>query len=228
MKFILGRKIGMSQIFDESEKIVPLTLVEAGPCPVVQVKTDEKDGYRSTQIAFGNIKDKKTKKPQRGHFKKAGLKKNYRYLKEFEGEGVKVGDVLTVSIFAKGDLVKVSGISKGKGFQGVVKRHGFKGGPASHGTKHNLRAPGSIGTSFPERVWKGRKMAGRMGSDRVTILGKLRVVAVDPDNNLLAIRGSVPGRKGTLLEIIGQGEINLNKKRGNKQALPVKEEKNQS
>jgi len=225
MKFILGRKIGMSQMFDESGKVVPLTLVEAGPCPVVQVKTDEQDGYSATQVAFGNIKDKKTKKPQRGHFKKARLKKNYRYLKEFKGVGVKVGDILTVAIFTKGDSVKISGISKGKGFQGVVKRHGFKGAPASHGTKHNLRAPGSIGTSFPERVWKGRRMGGRMGSDRVTILGKLKIVEIDSENNLLAIRGAVPGRKGTLLELIGEGEIILNKKIEGAKDLLVEDKK---
>ncbi|MBU1136890.1 50S ribosomal protein L3 [Patescibacteria group bacterium] len=212
MKFILGKKIGMSQMFNESGKIIPLTLVEAGPCPVVQVKTDEKDDYQATQIGFGSIKDKNVKKPQLSHFKKAGLTKAYRYLREFKGEDLKVGDILTVSIFAKGDAVKISGISKGKGFQGVVKRHGFKGGPASHGTKHNLRAPGSIGTSFPERVWRGKKMAGRMGSDRITLAGKLKIVQVDPDNNLLAVKGSLPGRKGSLLEIISAGKIDLSKK----------------
>ena len=205
-------------MFNESGKVIPLTLVEAGPCPVVQIKTDEQDGYQAIQIGFGDIKEKNVKKPQQGHFKKARLTKSYRYLREFKAEGLKVGDILTVSIFDQGEAVKISGISKGKGFQGVVKRHGFKGSPASHGTKHNLRAPGSIGTSFPERVWKGKRMAGRMGSDRITLAGKLKVIQVDPDNHLLAVKGPLPGRKGTLLEIISKGEINLDKKEEGKES----------
>jgi len=206
MKFILAKKIGMSQIFREDGKVTPVTLVEAGPCSVTQIKTKEKDGYDAVQIAFDNIKEKNTPKPQQGHFKKAGLKKNYRYLKEFQGQDLKVGDLIKASLFNQGEIVEVSGISKGKGFQGVVKRHGFAGFPASHGTKHGLRAPGSIGSAFPERVVKGRKMAGRMGNDRVT-LKNLEVVQVDGENNLLAIKGAIPGRKGTLLEIVVTKEI---------------------
>lgn len=193
--------MGMSRIFDEN-KVVPVTLIEAGPCPVVQVKEKEKDGYEAVQIGFEEIKDKKVKMPQKGHFKKAGLDKCFHYLREYEGEGLKAGDTIDVSIFAKGDKVKVSGVSKGKGFQGVVKRHGFKGGPASHGHKHNLRAPGSIGSRFPQRVFKGMRMAGRMGNQRISVKG-LVVADVDKENNLLAVRGAVPGRKGTLLEIRG-------------------------
>jgi len=205
-KFILGKKIGMSQIFGEDGKVIPVTLVEAGPCPVVQVKTRDKDGYSSVQIGFGDIKEKNTKKPQKGHFKKASLKKNYRYLREFKDSDLKIGQTVTVSIFNKGETVDVSGISKGKGFQGVVKRHGFSGFPASHGTKHGLRAPGSIGSAFPQRVFKGKKMAGRMGSDRITLKG-LKIAQIDEDNNLLAIKGAVPGRKGTLLEMVVTKEI---------------------
>lgn len=200
MKFILGKKIGMTQIFDDSNNVTPVTIVNAGPCFVVQVKNKKKDGYESVQIGFEEIKDKKVKKPQKGHFKKHGLEKNYRYLREFSDNKLKSGDKIDVSLFNNGEIINVSGISKGKGFQGVVKRHGFKGSPASHGTKHTLRAPGSIGSAFPQKVFKGKKMAGRMGSDRVTVQG-LEIVNIDKDNNLLAIKGAVPGRKGTLLEI---------------------------
>lgn len=200
MKFILGKKIGMTQIFDDSNNVTPVTIVEAGPCFVVQVKNKKKDGYEAVQIGFEEIKDKKVKKPQKGHFKKHGLEKNYRYLREFSDNKLKSGDKIDVSLFNNGEIINVSGISKGKGFQGVVKRHGFKGSPASHGTKHTLRAPGSIGSAFPQKVFKGKKMAGRMGNDRVTVQG-LEIVNIDKDNNLLAIKGAVPGRKGTLLEI---------------------------
>ncbi len=205
-KFILGKKIGMSQIFDENGQVVPVTLVEAGPCPVVSVKTEEKDGYSAVQIGFDNIKEKNVRKPQKGHFKKAGLKKNYRYLKEFKNSDLKINDIIKVSIFNQGEIVRVSGISKGKGFQGVVKRHGFSGFPASHGTKHGLRAPGSIGSAFPQRVFKGKKMAGRMGNDRITVDG-LKIAQIDEEENLLAIKGAIPGRKETLLEIITTKEI---------------------
>jgi large subunit ribosomal protein L3 len=193
MKFILGKKLGMSQVFNREGRIVPVTLIEAGPCQVVQVKTREKDGYQAVQIGFEEITDKKVKKPQKNHFKKAGLDKNFRHLKEFPNSHLEIGHKIDVSIFQEGETVKIAGLSKGKGFQGVVKRHGFSGFPASHGTKHGLRAPGSIGSSFPERVWKGRKMAGRMG--------------VDKENNLLAVKGAVPGKKGTLLEIVAIKEI---------------------
>jgi len=206
MKFILGKKLGMSQLFDKKGYVVPVTLVEAGPCSVVQVKSKENDGYSAVQIGFGEIKDKKVKKPQKGHFKKAGLEKGFRYLREFPNGHLKIGEQIDVSIFQEGEIVKVAGISKGKGFQGVVKRHGFSGFPASHGTKHGSRAPGSIGSAFPERVWKGKKMAGRMGNERVTVSG-LEIVQIDKKNNLLAIEGAIPGKKGILLEIVTTKEI---------------------
>jgi len=196
----------MTQVFNEKGQVVPVTLIEAGPCSVVQVRTKEKDGYSAVQIGFGEIKDKKIKKPQKGHFKKANLEKGFRYLMEFPDNDLKIGDKIDVSIFQEGEIVKVTGISKGKGFQGVVKRHGFSGFPASHGTKHGLRAPGSIGSSFPERVWKGKKMAGRMGGERVAVQG-LKIVQIDKENNLLAVKGAVPGKKGVLLEIIATKEI---------------------
>jgi len=193
MKFILGQKLGMSQIFDEKGNQIPVTVIEAGPCEVLQIKTKEKDKYEAVQIGFQKIE--KTKR-----IKKTMKEKEFRYLKEFKNGEYKVGDKIDVSVFQEGDIVKVSGISKGKGFAGVVKRWGFHGRPATRGTKHELRTPGSVGSSFPERVIKGRKGPGRMGFERVTIKN-LKVVKVDPDNNLLAVRGAVPGRKGTLLEV---------------------------
>lgn len=228
MKFILGKKIGMTQLFDEHGQIVPVTLIKAGPCQVVQVKTKEKDGYYAVQIGFDTVKDKSVAKPQKGHFKKAKLEKNYRYLKEFKTDQLKIGDKINLDNFYPGEIVKVSGISKGKGFQGVVKRHGFKGSPASHGTKHTLRAPGSIGSAFPQRVFKGKKMAGRMGSDRVSIKG-LEIAEVDKKDNILAIKGALPGRKGTLLEIIVIKEITQEEMTQEKQTIKEKkEEKNGS
>jgi len=201
MKFILAKKIGMSQVFDQNGKVIPVTLVKAGPCWVTQVKTKDQDSYSAVQIGFEPAKNKHTNKAQQGHFKKAGLKKNYRYLREFPAQELKLGHKIKVDIFSLGEIVRVTGISKGKGFQGVVKRHGFSGANATHGTKHNERAPGSIGSAFPERVFKGKKMAGRMGSDRITVKG-LEIVEIDKDENTLAIKGAVPGRRGTLLEIV--------------------------
>ncbi len=206
MKFILGKKLGMSQVFDDKGRMVPVTLIEAGPCQVVQVKTRKKDGYQAVQLGFEEIKDKKLKKSQKGHFKKAGLTKGFRYLREFPKNDLKLGDKIEVTVFQEGEVVKVAGFSKGKGFQGVVKRHGFAGFPATHGTKHGLRAPGSIGSAWPQRVLKGKKMAGRMGNERVTVQG-LKIVQIDKENNLLALKGAVPGRKGTLLEIAAIKEI---------------------
>jgi len=196
MKFILGQKLGMSQIFDEKGNQIPVTLIEAGPCEVTQIKTKEKDGYQAIQVGFKKIeKPKKIKKPQ--------MQKPYRYLREFKNGEFKVADIINASIFQEGDNVKISGISKGKGFAGAVKRWGFKGRlSATHGTKHELRTLGSVGSSFPERVVKGKKMPGRMGYVRVTIKN-LKIAKVDPENNLLAIKGAIPGRKGTLLEIRG-------------------------
>lgn len=194
----------MSQIFDEKGNVVPLTLIEAGPCIVTQIKTKEKDGYSAVQIGFGEAK--KVNKAIAGHLRNLG---EFLFLREFrEGElkindkELKRGDRIDVSIFKEGDKVKVSGISKGKGFAGVVKRWHFKGRPATHGTKHELRTLGSVGASRPERVIKGKKMPGRMGFERVTIRN-LKIVKVDPEKNLLAVKGAVPGTKGTLLEIRG-------------------------
>ena len=190
----------MSQIFDEKGNQIPVTLVEAGPCQVTQIKTKEKpdSAAPSVQIGFIKLKEKKVKKAQK--------QKPFRYLREFRGDldisKYKVGDEIRVSIFKEGDLVKVSGISKGKGFAGVVKRWGFAGKSTTHGTKHEVRTPGSVGAVTPPRVVKGRKMAGRMGYQRITIRN-LKIIKVDPENNLLAVKGALPGAKGTLLEIRG-------------------------
>jgi len=200
MKFILAKKLGMSQIFDEKGDVVPVTLVEAGPCFVTQIKSkDTKDGYASVQIAFG--KTKHINRPKTGHLKKAGIE-NAKWIKEFRVEKpeFELGAQIKADVFKEGDAVKVSGLTIGRGFTGVVKRHGFKGGPASHGQKHSLRAPGSIGATFPERVPKGRRMGGRYGGERVTVRN-LKIAKVDVENNIIAIKGAVPGKRGTLLEI---------------------------
>ena len=199
MKFILGKKIGMSQIFDKEGKVVPITLIEAEPCEVLQIKTKDKDGYEAIQVGFDRIEKKnKIKKSQR--------QKPFRYIQEFKGgldvSKYKVKNKIDVSIFQEGDRVKISGISKGKGFQGAVKRWGFSGRNATHGVKHEHRTLGSVGCSFPERVIKGKKMPGRMGNARVTVKN-LKIAKVDLENNLLAVKGAVPGRRGTLLEIRG-------------------------
>jgi large subunit ribosomal protein L3 len=201
MKAIIGRKLGMTQIFTEDGKAVPVTVIEAGPCCVIQVKTLERDGYEAIKVGFSEIrKEKRVNKPMAGIFKKAGVRP-YRVIREFKMDGFKVGEFITASIFEKGDLVKVSGVSKGKGFQGVVKRHHFAGGPATHGSMF-YRAPGSIGaSSFPSRVWRGMRMAGHMGSDRVTIKN-LTIVDVRPEQNLLLIKGAVPGGVNSYVEII--------------------------
>ena len=201
MKFLLGKKQGMSQIFNKQGHIIPVTVIKAGPCFVTQIKTKGKDDYQAIQVGFEKLKNKKVKKPQKD--------KPYKYLREFpaysgsaEGGKYKVGDKISVDIFKEGNIVKISSVSKGKGFQGVVKRHGFSGGPATHGHRHVLRTPGSIGSAFPERVVKGKKMPGRMGGELTAIKG-LKVVKIDPANNLLIVKGAVPGRTGTLLEIKG-------------------------
>lgn len=203
MKFILGEKIGMSQIFDAEGNAIPVTLIRVTPNVVLQVKAKEKDGYEAIQLGFGEQRAKNIKKPQRGHFKELG---DFRYVKEFRtDEKLERGQKIDASVFQEGDTVKVSGISKGKGFQGVVKRHGFHGAPATHGTKHAHREPGSIGGSGGRaggRVAKGMRMAGRMGGDRIT-MKNLKISKVDVENNILAVRGAVPGRRGTLLEIRG-------------------------
>lgn len=201
--FILGKKIGMSQILDNNE-VIPVTLIEAGPCFVTQIKTLAKDGYNAIQIGFK--KSKKINKPLLGHLKKANVS-GVNYLKEFkvnQDELLKysLGQKIDVSVFKENAKVKISGISKAKGFQGVVKRHGFKGAPSSHGTKHGLRSPGSIGGGGRAggRVAKGMKMAGRMGGKRVTVVN-LKIARIIPEDNLLIVKGAVPGKRGTLLEI---------------------------
>lgn len=200
MTGILGKKLGMTQIFTDDGKVVPVTVIEAGPCCVVQVKTPEKDGYEAVKVGFIEArKEKNLPKPFIGAFKKAGTPV-FRILKEFPMTGLKVGDMIKVDSFNKGDIVTVSGISKGKGFQGVMKRHGFKGGPDSHGSMFN-RAPGSIGaSSFPSRVWRGMRMAGHMGHERVTVKN-LTVVDVRPEQNLILIKGAVPGAVNSIIEI---------------------------
>ena len=197
MKFILGTKLGMSQVFDEKGNVVPVTLVEAGPCQVLQIKTKDKNGYEAVQIGFEKITKKKK-------ITKTKKKKPFRFIREFKDniKDYKAGKKIAASIFQEGDTVSVSGISKGKGFAGAVKRWGFSGRGASHGVKHEARTLGSVGSSFPERVIKGKKMPGRMGSERVTVKN-LKIVKVDPQNNIIAVRGAIPGRRGTLVEIRG-------------------------
>jgi large subunit ribosomal protein L3 len=201
MKGILGRKVGMTQVFDaESGAVTPVTVIEAGPCPVVQVKTVETDGYEAVQLAFDAVEERKVTKPELGHLAKAGAGA-HRHLVEFRGTSeLQVGESVTVEAFEPGEAVKVAGVSIGKGFQGTIKRHNFHRGPVSHGS-HNVRKPGSIGASAtPSRVFKGQKMAGRMGGKRVTQLG-LVVHDVDPERNLLLVKGAVPGPKSGIVEI---------------------------
>jgi large subunit ribosomal protein L3 len=203
MKGILGRKLGMTQVFDpESGAVTPVTVIEAGPCPVVQVRTTDVDGYDAVQLAFQPVADRKLSKGELGHLKKAGVAA-HRHLVEFRGEsGLTVGETVTVEAFEPGEQVKVSGISIGKGFQGTVKRHNFGRGPVTHGS-HNVRKPGSIGASAtPSRVFKGMRMAGHMGARRVTQVG-LQIHEVDAERNLLLVRGSVPGPKNGVVEIKG-------------------------
>ncbi len=204
MSGIIGKKIGMTSIFDENGKNIPVTVILAGPNYVTQVRTKEVDGYDAVQLGFDDKKEKNTPKALKGHFEKAGVspKKRVIEFQDFEKE-VKLGDEVTVGdIFAEGEFVDVSGISKGKGFQGVVKRHGFKGvGQATHGQHNRLRAPGSIGASSdPSRVFKGMRMAGHMGNEKVTVQN-LKVMKVIPEKNLLIVKGSVPGHKNTYLII---------------------------
>jgi large subunit ribosomal protein L3 len=201
MAALLGRKIGMTQVFGEDGRVERVTVVEAGPCRVTAIRTGERDGYEAVQLAFGEVKEKRLTKAELGHLKKADAPPT-RHLREFRDEAgeLQVGDTVTVDAFEKGETVKVSGVSKGKGFQGTVKRHNFSRGPVSHGS-HNIRAPGSIGASAtPSRVFKGIRGPGQMGNRRVTQRG-LEVVDVIPEQNLLLLRGSVPGPKGATVEI---------------------------
>lgn len=200
MKGILGKKAGMTRVFDDSGEVTPVTIIEAGPCYVTQIKTEKKDGYQAIQLGFGEAK--RLNKPQRGHLPK-GVP-DVRYLQEIRVDDVsayEIGQKIDAGIFSPGEMVDVTGTSKGKGFAGVMKRHGFGGGPTTHGQSDRARAPGSIGsTSTPGRVFKGKRMPGRMGNQRCTVQN-LEVVLVDPERNLLAVKGAVPGSKGELVTI---------------------------
>ena len=203
MSGLIGKKIGMTSIFDESGKNVPCTVIEAGPCVVTQVRTEEVDGYKAVQLGFDDKTEKSTTKAAHGHAKKAGTVAKTKVV-EFQGfdQDLNLGDTISVDHFEEGEFVDVSGISKGKGFQGVVKRHGFAGvGQATHGQHNRLRAPGSIGAaSYPARVFKGMKMAGRMGGEKVKVLN-LRVLKIMPEKNLLLVKGCVPGHKNSYIII---------------------------
>lgn len=204
MKFIIGKKIEMSQRYRPSGEVVPVTMVKVEPCTVTQVKTAEKDGYVAVQIGSGIAK--RITKPQAGHLGKLGQLRNLREFRVPSSEGIEVGKRCDINSFESGDTVNVVGTSKGKGFQGVVKRHGFKGSPASHGHKDQLRMPGSIGSTGPQKVFKGTRMGGQMGGDRVTVKN-LEVVEVDAEGGQIAIKGAVPGARGSLLLISGEGEM---------------------
>ncbi|WP_107038326.1 50S ribosomal protein L3 [Brumimicrobium mesophilum] len=202
MPGIIGRKVGMTSVYSVEGKATPCTVIEAGPCVVTQVKTSDRDGYDAIQLGFGERKEKNTPNALKGHFKKANTTPKSD-LVEFDGyeQDFKAGDVLNAEFFAEGDLVSVSGTSKGKGFQGVVRRHGFGGSETSHGQKSMRRAPGSVGmASTPGRVFKGKKMAGQMGNVRVTI-ENLQVIKVLADKNILVVKGSIPGAKGSTVII---------------------------
>ncbi|MGL5692513.1 MAG: 50S ribosomal protein L3 [Peptostreptococcaceae bacterium] len=201
MKGILGKKIGMTQIFTEVGAVVPVTVVEAGPIVVTQIKTVEKDGYNAVQIGFGDVKEKSLNKPQKGHLAAANTLK--KHLKEFRVdsvEGYTVGQEIKADLFAAGEMIDVTGISKGKGFQGPIKRHGQSRGPESHGSRYHRR-PGSMGAcSFPGRVFKNKKLAGHMGSVKVTVQN-LEVVRIDAEKNLILVKGAIPGAKGSVVTI---------------------------
>ena len=205
MAAILGKKLGMTQVFQEDGTLLPVTVIEAGPCKVTAVRETERDGYQAVQLAFGTVKQGKLSRPEEGHLKKAGAPP-LRHLVEFRNEGIgaegspKIGDDVTVEGFEAGQKVKVAGITIGKGFQGGIKKHNFSRGPVSHGS-HNVRAPGSIGASaFPARVFKGMRMPGQMGNKRRTQKG-LEIADIDVDRNLLLIKGSVPGSKNSIVEV---------------------------
>ena len=201
-KAIIGRKVGMTQIFDENGVAIPVTVIEAGPCTVVQVKTTETDGYDAVQLGFGEVKEHKVNKPVKGHFAKGNVTPT-KHLREFRVSDVasaNVGDEVKVDIFAEGDVVDIQGKTKGKGFQGVIKRHGQARGPMGHGSMYHRR-PGSMGsTSTPGRVFKGKKLPGHMGNTTVTIQN-LKIVKVDLEKNAILVKGSVPGNKGVILKI---------------------------
>ena len=200
---IIGRKVGMTQIFEDSGEAVPVTVIEAGPCPIVQLKTQERDGYQAVQLGFGEQKENRINKPRRGHLAKADVDSTF-VLREFRVqslEDVSIGNVVDASVFSEGELVDVTGTSKGRGFSGVVRRWNFAGGKKSHGGEQDLRRPGSIGASAtPSRVFKGKKMAGRHGAKRHTVQN-LSVIQADPERNLLVVKGAVPGPPNGLLLI---------------------------
>ena len=202
MKTLIGKKVGMTQIFDEKGKVIPVTVIEAGPCVVAQVKSVETDGYNAIQLGFEDVKESKLNKPEKGHFAKANIapKKHLREFRVDSVEGITVGTEWTVSEFAEGDKLDIQGTSKGKGFQGVIKRHGQHRGPMGHGSMYHRR-PGSMGpTSTPGRVFKGKKLPGHMGKVTVTIQN-LDVIKVDSDKNVVLVKGSVPGPKGAILKL---------------------------
>jgi large subunit ribosomal protein L3 len=203
MNTLLGRKLGMTRVFIEDGSSIPVTVIEAGPCPVVAVRSEKKHGYNACQIGFGERRENLFNKPELGHFKAAGVAPS-RYLREVrlaEPEEIKVGDVLKVDLFKAGEKVDVTGISRGMGFAGVMKRHHFQGANATHGQSDRWRAPGSVGqSSYPSRVFKGVRMAGRMGGETVTVVG-LKVVRVIPEENLLLVAGGVPGKANSLVKI---------------------------
>ncbi len=216
MKFIVGKKLEMTQIWKD-DKVVAVTKVQAGPCVVTQVKTDEADKYKAVQVGFGSRKEKNIKKPQLGHLKSFSKdSKNFRYLREFrldikgkeDATAFKVGDSVNVETFEEGDKVDVTSTSKGKGFQGVVKRHGFHGSKKTHGNKDQHRMPGSIGATGPAHVFKGTRMGGRMGGDQVTTKN-LTIVGIDIENNILLVKGAISGAINSLVEIKGHGEIKV-------------------
>ncbi len=204
---ILGRKLGMTQVYTEEGRVVPVTVVEAGPCPVVEIKKPDRDGYSALTLGFGELKQNKVTRPQKGLFDKKGVSP-CRVLREFrttETGEYEEGQEITVSIFEVGEKIDVIGKSKGKGFAGVMKRHGFGGAPASHGVSKTHRKPGSIGgASYPGKVFKGKTMPGRMGNERVTVKN-LSVVAVYPDNNIILIKGAIPGARNSLVQVSKQG-----------------------
>ncbi len=202
-KGILGKKVGMTQVFNAAGRLIPVTVVEAGPCMVVQKKTEDKEGYSAVQLGFGEKKAKRTSQPMKGHFAKAGVSP-LRFVQEIrispeEADQYQVGEAVNVSMFKEGEIVDVVGTSKGKGFAGVIKRYNFHRGPMGHGSMYHRR-PGSLGATGPARVFKGRRMPGRLGGHRVTVKG-LEIIKVDPEKNLLLIKGAVPGRNGAFVQV---------------------------
>ena len=217
MKFILGQKQEMSQVYRD-DKVVPVTVIKVDSCKVTQVKNKEKDGYSAVQIGCGS--KKKINKPLKGHLKN----ENFKYLKEFrlDSQTLNIGDILDLTSFESGDKIKITGVSKGKGFQGVVRRHGFKGHPTSHGTKDQVRMSGSIGATGPAHVFKGTRMGGQMGNVQITV-SNLEIIEVDEENNLIKIKGAVPGHRNSLVAVEGDGEMKIIEKK--KEAEPKEEKK---